>query len=83
MSRRTSVLGFSVPPELAREYEKMAKRERKTKSELFRDMIKLYKQYREEREFYRLQTRMAERARKLGIRTEKDVERLIQEARGA
>jgi len=83
LPRKTSVLGFSVPPELAQEYERMAKQEKKTKSELFRDMIKLYKQYCEEKEFYRLQAQMAERARKLGIRTEKDVERLIQEARGA
>lgn len=83
MSRKTSILGFSVPPELAREYEKMAKQERKTKSELFRDMIKLYKQYREEKEFYRLQTRMTEHTQKLGIRTEEDVKRLIQEVRGA
>lgn len=80
--RKTVVLGFSVPPKMAREYETLAKTERKSKSELFREMIKLYRQYREEKEFFRLQERLSRQAKRLGIRTEEDVERLIHEARG-
>jgi hypothetical protein len=35
MARKTAVLGFSVSPELARQYEELAARERTTKSDLF------------------------------------------------
>lgn len=82
MPRNTKVLGFSVSPEIAKEYEQLAKAEKKTKSELFRDMISLYQQYRERKEFFRLQASLAKKAAELGIRTEEDVERLIHEARG-
>jgi len=80
MSRQTKVLGFSMPPKIAEEYERLAKSERKTKSELFREMIKLYKQIREEKEFYRLQAKISRQALRLQISTEEDVERLIHEA---
>jgi metal-responsive CopG/Arc/MetJ family transcriptional regulator len=81
MARRTRVLGFSVPPELAEEYERLAKRERRSKSDLFREMIAAYKTKRAEEEFFRLQTRMSRRARTKGVLTEKDVERLVFEDR--
>lgn len=45
MARTTKVLGFSVPPEVAEAFEAMAKRERRTKSELFREMFRLYQRY--------------------------------------
>lgn len=77
MARTTRVLGFSVPPEVAEEYERLAKRERRSKSELFREMIATYKAKREEEEFFRLQNRMSRRARTNGVLTEKDVERLV------
>lgn len=41
-SRTTKVLGFSVPPALAREFERMARKEHRTKSELFREMWRVY-----------------------------------------
>jgi len=50
MSRTTKVLGFSVPPPLVREVEQVAKAERRTKSELFREMFRVYKCYRKQRE---------------------------------
>lgn len=81
MARQTKILGFSVPPKTADEYENLARREKKSKSELFRDMIELYKQYKEEKEFYRLQARISKQAEKLKIYTEDDIERLIHEAR--
>ena len=46
MARTTKVLGFSVPPEVAEAFEDMAKREHRTKSELFREMFRLYQHYR-------------------------------------
>jgi ribbon-helix-helix CopG family protein len=75
------VLGFSVSPEIADEYERLAKRERRSKSDLFREMIAAYKAKRAEEEFLRLQARMSRRARAKGVLTEKDVERLVFEDR--
>ena len=81
MGRKSRVLGFSVAPEIADEYEQLAESQRKTKSELFCQMVETYKARLEEEEFFRLQKRMARRARKKGIFTEKEVERLVFEDR--
>lgn len=51
-SRVTKIVGFSVPPALAREVEQVAKKERRTKSELFREMFRVYLSYRKQREVY-------------------------------
>src|SRR5262245_48972566 len=50
MSRVTETIGFSVPPPIARRVERMAKAERRTKSELFREMVRVYERYSAERE---------------------------------
>lgn len=81
MGRKTRVLGFSVAPAIAAEYERLAEREGRTKSELFRQMVEAYKAKLEEEEFYRLQRKMARRARRKGIFSEKEVERLVFENR--
>lgn len=81
MGRKTRVLGFSVAPDIAEEYEQLAERQRKTKSELFRQMVEAYKAKLEEEEFFRLQRKMARRARKKGVFTEKEVEKLVFEDR--
>lgn len=81
MARKTRVLGFSVTPKIAEDYERLAKREGRSKSDLFREMIATYKARRAEEEFVRLQGRMSRRARAKGILTEKDVERLVFEDR--
>ncbi len=81
MGRKTAVLGFSVSPELAKEYGKLAAREGTTKSELFRRMVDCYKTEREEEEFFKLQRKMTRRVHRMGILTEKEVERLVFEDR--
>lgn len=81
MARKTAVLGFSVSPALAREYEELAEREGTSKSELFRRMVNIYKADREEQEFLRLQRKMTGRVRKTGVLTEKEVERIVFEDR--
>jgi metal-responsive CopG/Arc/MetJ family transcriptional regulator len=43
-------LGFSVPSTVVREVETLAKQERRTKSELFREMVRVYRRYREQRD---------------------------------
>ncbi|MBI4909023.1 MAG: ribbon-helix-helix protein, CopG family [Acidobacteria bacterium] len=50
MSRTTKVLGFSVPPALFKEVEGLAKAEHRTKSELFREMVRVYSRYRQQRQ---------------------------------
>ncbi len=80
--RRTSkVLAVSVPPETASEFESVAEAEGRNKSELFREMLRVYRSYRETGTFESLQRYGASRARRLGIHDESDVERLIAEAR--
>lgn len=56
MSRRkTEVMSFSVPPETKREFKKLAEEQSMGASELFREMVRVYEDYREEKEFRRLQ----------------------------
>ena len=42
MARTTETIGFSVPPSVARQFERLAKTEQRTKSELFREMVRVY-----------------------------------------
>lgn len=81
MGRRTKVVGFSVSPEIAEEYEKLTARQRTSKSELFRRMVETYKIKLAEEEFFRLQKKMSAKARKMGIFTEKEVDRIVFEDR--
>jgi Ribbon-helix-helix protein, copG family len=50
MSKTAQTLGFSVPPAIVKEVESMARQERRTKSELFREMVRVYRRYRTERD---------------------------------
>jgi hypothetical protein len=77
MARKTAVLGFSVNPALAKEYERLAAREGTTKSELFRRMVSAYRTERDEQDFFALQRKMARRVRKTNIFTEEEVERIV------
>ncbi|HSQ21442.1 MAG TPA: ribbon-helix-helix protein, CopG family [Coriobacteriia bacterium] len=82
MARTAKTIGFSVPPELADEVDRIALDEGRTKSELFREMVRVYKRDREMSVFEDLAAYGRERARARAVRTEEDVERLIHEARG-
>lgn len=82
MPRIAKTIGFSVPPEVADEVDRLAAREGRTKSELFREMVRVYKRDREMTVFEDLAAYGRERARVREVRTEEDVERLIHEARG-
>lgn len=75
------MVAVSVPPESAEDFERMARQEGRNKSELFREMLRVYRAYRETGRFESLQRYGATRARALGVRDERDVERLIREAR--
>lgn len=75
--RTTKILSLSLPPQLLREAESLAKREGRTKSELLREALRRYIQEQEWRSLQRDGTR---RARRLGIR-EAEVERVVTEYR--
>lgn len=47
MPRTARTIGFSVPPELADEVERLAAEEGRTKSELFREMVRVYRRMRD------------------------------------
>src|SRR5689334_4518784 len=50
MSRITETLGFSVPPSVVKQVATMAKQEGRTKSELVREMVRVYRRYRAQRD---------------------------------
>ena len=81
MGRSTKVLAFSVPPAIARQIERTAREEQKTKSELLRDMWEAYLVTREKEAFSRIQRSAHRAAREAGrvIRTEADVDRILHE----
>ena len=53
--RKTEILSFSVPPEMKKEVKELAEEQGMGASELFREMVRVYGDYREEKEFRRLQ----------------------------
>jgi CopG family transcriptional regulator/antitoxin EndoAI len=75
--RTSKILSLSLPPTLLREAERLAKKEGRTKSELFREALRRYLQ---ERRWAELRRYGTQQARKLGL-METDVERLIAEYR--
>ena len=75
--RTTKVISLSLPPELLREAERIARKEGRTRSELFREALRRYIL---ESRWEELKRYGAGKARRLGIR-EDEVERLIQEFR--
>jgi len=72
------VVNISMPEEFFRQAEKLAREENRTRSELYREALR---QYIETRQWQKLQRETAERARKLGITSEEDVEGIIAEVR--
>ncbi len=77
MSPKRKLLTVSLPPDMARKFDKLARGEGKNKSQLFREMFHTYEQQRLEREFNDLQRYGASEARKMGVLTEADVEALV------
>lgn len=62
-------------------FKELAADEGRNKSELFREMLRVYRVWRETQRFESLQRYGASRARQLGIDDDRDVERAIQELR--
>jgi CopG family transcriptional regulator/antitoxin EndoAI len=81
MSRMTKTVTISLPPQTYEEIQEMAKLEQKTKSELFRDMIKVYEDFLYEKRWRRLRKMGREISKKFGITSEADVEKIVHDFR--
>ena len=81
IKRSTRVITVSVPPATAADFDRLAEQEGRNRSELFREMLGIYQVYAETRTFESLQRYGAAQAARGAIKTDKDVERLIAEAR--
>src|SRR4051794_16742295 len=46
ITRATKIVGFSMPPQMEKELQEMAKEEQRTKSEPFREMFRMYRRHR-------------------------------------
>lgn len=79
MARASKVLTVSLPQEMFKKAEKIAREENRTRSELFREALRQYISTRER--WQSVRARGARTAEELGIRSEEDIERLIQEFR--
>lgn len=82
-SRRSRVVTVSLPPELAADFDRIAADEQRTRSELFREMLRAYRAQKELEEFHDLQRYGASRARERGILTEEDVVAIVAEERAS
>jgi predicted transcriptional regulator len=75
--RNSKVVSITLPPEMATEAARLARRENRTMSELMREAFRRYKR---QREWDEANAYGRAKAEELGI-TEADVVRLIKEAR--
>ena len=76
--RTTAQWTISLPPFLSKKALRVAKTEFRTKSELVREALRYYM---ERRILDKFRQKFGERTQAMGIRNEKDVERLIDEDR--
>lgn len=81
MKRARVPVTVPFPSNLAESFDKLAKAESKNKSQLFREMLTAYERRRREERFLDLQRYGVKKARKKGILTEADVERLVFQGR--
>lgn len=78
MQRHTDQWTISIPPPLSRQAMKVAREESRTKSELVREALR---RYLENRTLDRIRSRLTQRFQAMGIKTEEDIERLIDAGR--
>ncbi len=78
MERQTIQWTVSLPPPLSKEALKVAKKEYRTRSELVREALR---RYLENSSLDRIRRKISKRLSALGIKNDRDVERLIDEGR--
>lgn len=78
MGRVTKLVTISLPPDLLRKAEQAAQEEQRTKSELLREALRTYLA---SRHWSRIREWGDHTAKEFSIKSESDVERIIQEYR--
>jgi CopG family transcriptional regulator/antitoxin EndoAI len=78
--RTTKVMTLSLPPEMVKEVERIIKKEKRTKSELFREALR---KYIDDKQWLKIRQWGLKSSQELNISTEEDVDRLIHQHRKA
>lgn len=81
MKRPHVPITVSLPSHLAESFERLAKAEAKNKSQLFREMLTVYERRQREERFHELQRYGTKKAKRKGVLTEADVEKLVFQCR--
>ena len=68
---------ISLPYEMAKEVEEVAREERKTISAVIQEALRVTRRERLKREFYEIQGYWSSKAKERGILTEKDLKRYL------
>lgn len=79
MPRKTKIVNISLPEKTYKEMDRLAKKKDVSRSELLRDALSQY--VASETRWEQIRKWGEESARKLGIKTEDDVDRLVHEVR--
>lgn len=75
---RTSTASISLPADISREVDRMARDMHKTKSGVVQDALRVYI---EQRKWQALQFKLSAKARRLRIESDDDIERIVDEVR--
>ena len=75
--RSTKILSFSLSPKMADEIEDLAKIERRSKSELLREMVHVYKERQAESEWQDLFAFGEKTAKRFGIKNEEELFKIL------
>lgn len=82
LGRTTQTMTVSLPPEIMKEVERRARIERKSKSQLFRDMFTAYEELQRERRWQNARSAGKRAFKRLNITSEEDLDRILHEVRG-
>lgn len=81
MPRMNRIVRFSLPSQLAEEYESLARELGRNKTKLFREMMAVYKGKQEEEELYRLQRGISRQLKRPKPFTRRQIEQIVSEGR--
>ena len=75
--RNTQILSVSLPPDVYEDIARLARREKKTKSALVREMVKIYRRWKFEKDWQKIRTTGEEITREFNLKNEDDLLKLI------
>jgi len=79
MARTTKIVNFSLPPEIYKQVEELAKQKETSRSQVLREALKQY--VASEKRWQQIRKWGEETTKRLGIKDENNVERIIDEYR--